>query len=83
VPELDMERKQMRYVLAICLVCLIGTPAAFATPQISSGTALMGKADTAVESVKHKLERLKHKRSPSRRSHGLGGIHPLVGSGDY
>jgi hypothetical protein len=79
----DAEGEQMRYVLAICLLCAIGTPAAFATPQISSGTALRGKADTAVEPVKQKLQRLKHKRSPSRRSHSLGGIHPLVGSGDY
>jgi hypothetical protein len=73
----------MRHVLAICLVCLIGTPAAFATPQISSGTMLMGKPKTGVEPAKQKVERLKRKRSPSRRSHGLGGIHPLVGSGDY
>ena len=73
----------MRYVLTICLVCLIGTPAAFATPQISSGTTLMGKPETAVEPAKQKVERLKRKRSPSRRGHSLGGIHPLVGSGDY
>jgi hypothetical protein len=33
----------MRYVLAIFLACFIGTLAAFATPQISSGTTLVGE----------------------------------------
>jgi hypothetical protein len=73
----------MRYVLSICLVCTIGMPAAFAAPRISTGAALMGKADTAMEPVKHKFAPVKHKRSRSPRSRSLGGIHPLVGSGDY
>jgi hypothetical protein len=73
----------MRYILAICIVCAIGMPEAIATPGISSGAAVMGKAGTVVEFVKHKLAPTKHKRSGVRRNRGLGGIHPLVGSGDY
>jgi hypothetical protein len=72
----------MRYVVAICLVCAIGMPSAFAAPGISTGPASMGKADTAMELVKHKPGPVKHKTS-RYRSRGLGGIHPLVGSGGY
>jgi hypothetical protein len=69
----------MRYVLATCLVCLIGTPAAFATPQISSGTMLIRKPETAVEPAKQKVE----SGCDEMANVCLGGIHPLVGSGDY
>jgi hypothetical protein len=67
----------MRYIVVTIFVCTIGMPAAFATPRIISGAALMRKADSAVEPVKQKRSRY------HRRSRSLGGIHPLVGSGDY
>jgi hypothetical protein len=68
----------MRYILAICFVCAIGAPGALATPGISSEAA-----DTVVKPVKHKLEPARQKRSRVPRNRSLGGIHPLVGSGDY
>jgi hypothetical protein len=68
----------MRYILAICFVCAIGTPAALATPGLSSEAA-----DTVVKPAKHKLEPARHKRSRVPRNRSIGGIHPLVGSGDY
>ena len=73
----------MRYILAAYLVCAIGMPAAFATPAMSSGTVMMVKLNSAAEPVKHKVGAVKHKASRYRRSRSLGGIHPLVGSGDY
>jgi hypothetical protein len=70
----------MRYVLLIC-VCAIampGMPAAFAAPKATSG-----KHDSARRPPKHKLESARHKPSRARQNQDLGGIHPLVGSGDY
>ena len=73
----------MRYILATCFICAIGTPAVSAMPETSSRAALVGKADTVVEPVRHKLVSARHKRSRVPRNRSLGGIHPLVGSGDY
>jgi hypothetical protein len=71
----------MRYVLLIC-VCAIAMPEAFAAPRPTSG-ATSGKQETGMRPAKHKLESARHKPSRSRQNRSLGGIHPLVGSGDY
>jgi hypothetical protein len=86
----------MRYMLATCFVCTIGAPGALAvpaglvtplgaivTPVASSAAASGRKADAAVKPIKHKLEPARHKTSRVPRNRSLGGIHPLVGSGDY
>jgi|tagenome__1003787_1003787.scaffolds.fasta_scaffold20814233_4 hypothetical protein len=85
----------MRYVLATCFACAIGTPAAFATPGalvtrgnlampgLTSEAALVRKADRVPNTAKHGPQRAGNKSSQVRRDRGLGGIHPLVGSGDY
>jgi hypothetical protein len=67
----------MRYVLAIAFVCAINTPAAFAMPTLSTNHLL--RAVSTVQVVKHTRPRTSH---VSRRNN-VGGIHPLVGSGDY
>jgi len=66
----------MRYVLAIAFACAIGMPAAFAMPTLSPN--YLSKNTSTVQMVKHTHPRYSHH---SRRS--TGGIHPLVGSGDY
>lgn len=71
----------MRYLFVIC-VCAIAMPAALAAPRHTSQAA-SGKQDSTVQSVKHKLRSANHKSSRSRYNRSLGGIHPLVGSGDY
>jgi hypothetical protein len=73
----------MRYILAACFVCAIDTPGALAMPGINSEAALVGKADSVVKPAKHKPEPARHKRSRVSRNRSHGGIHPLVGSGDY
>jgi hypothetical protein len=68
----------MRFILAICFVCMIGAPAALAASGSSSE-----RAGSMAKPLKHKVESARHKVSRVPRDRGLGGIHPLVGSGDY
>jgi hypothetical protein len=65
----------MRYVLAIAFACMIGTPTAFAMPTLRPNS--LSRGDATVQTVGHKYPR------NYRRSRGTGGIHPLVGSGNY
>lgn len=75
----------MRYVLAAMLICAVGVPAASALPTAGLRPVLTKKADSFIQAAKH--DRQPAKRQPSKRSSrnsgGAGGIHPLVGSGDY
>jgi hypothetical protein len=84
----------MRYILASCFACAISTPASatpgalitredLTTPGLTSKAALVRKADNVAKTAKHKPERATNKSSQVPRHPGLGGIHPLVGSGDY
>lgn len=69
----------MRYVLAVILVCAAGMPAASALPNAGPNPVSVSasKADSIAPVAKRSKPR------PSRHSRGGGGIHPLVGSGDY
>jgi hypothetical protein len=84
----------MRYILATCFACAIGTSALatpgalmtrvdLAPPGFTSEAALVKKADTVAKTVKHGSQRARKRGSQVPRDPGLGGIHPLVGSGDY
>jgi hypothetical protein len=66
----------MRYLLAIAFACMIGMPSASAMPTLGSNMSL--KAISNVQMVKH----IPRTSRNSRRSN-TGGIHPLVGSGNY
>jgi hypothetical protein len=66
----------MRYVLAAVFACALGLPAAFALPA-SGRPAPSWEASGIVQVAKHN-KAVAHHHS---RSHG--GIHALVGSGDY
>ncbi|MGO9389544.1 hypothetical protein [Rhodoblastus sp.] len=67
----------MRYFLATLFVCAFAIPTAFALPTLRPASPFWAKADPIVQVAKHT------KPSAHRHSHGNGGIHPLVGSGDY
>jgi hypothetical protein len=69
---------QMRYVLAAILICTAGIPAASALPTVSPNALALSKARPFVQVAKRNRPRA-HRHS----SGGAGGIHPLVGSGDY
>jgi hypothetical protein len=64
----------MRYLLAALFLCSFSMPPAFALPILHSSSP---KANAAVEVAKHT------RPSAHRHSHSHGGIHSLVGSGDY
>jgi hypothetical protein len=68
----------MRYVLVALFVCAVGMPAASALPTLSLHSVSAPKADPVVQVVRRI-------RPPPHRHvrRGDGGIHPLVGSGDY
>jgi hypothetical protein len=66
----------MRYVLAAIFVCAVGMPAASALPTISLNSLSVLKGNPIVEVAKRN-------RPHSHRHSHSGGIHPLVGSGDY
>lgn len=72
----------MRHVLAAIFVFAIGAPAASALPS-SVGSAGLSKAEGAVLVAKRGKTQAKAKGGKSRGASGAGGIHPLVGSGDY
>jgi len=66
----------MRYVLAAIFVFALGVPAASALPTVSPNSLSVMKANPIVQAAKRN-------RPHSHRHSGGGGIHPLVGSGDY
>jgi hypothetical protein len=68
----------MRYIFAVVLVCAIGAPAAYALPTIGSKALEVSKSDPIVQVAKRKAA-----KSKSHKSGETGGIHPLVGSGEY
>jgi hypothetical protein len=67
----------MRYVLAAIFVCAVGMPAASALPTVSPNSLSVLKANPIVQVVRRK------RPHTHRHSRSSGGIHPLVGSGDY
>ncbi|HEY8096742.1 MAG TPA: hypothetical protein VIE65_11725 [Methylobacter sp.] len=69
----------MRYVLVAIFVCAVGMPAASALPAVSPNSLSLSKAEPIAQPVKRARP---HARRQSRGA-GAGGIHPLVGSGDY
>lgn len=75
----------MRYVLAAMFIFAVGVPAASALPTASLRPVLTMKADGFVQTAKHDRQPAKRQTSKrsGRKSGGAGGIHPLVGSGDY
>jgi hypothetical protein len=71
----------MRYVLVAIFVCAVGMPAASALPTVSPNSLSLSKAEPVAQPVKRARP---HARRQGRgASAGAGGIHPLVGSGDY
>jgi hypothetical protein len=64
----------MRCLLAVILVCAIVAPPAYAASSKSGAKAVSAsKSDQGSKTGKRARQ----------NSNGLGGIHPLVGSGDY
>ena len=70
----------MRYVLVAIFVCAVGMPAASALPTVSPNSLSLLKADPIAQASSKRART--HARRQSRGA-GAGGIHPLVGSGDY
>jgi hypothetical protein len=66
----------MRYLLVAMIVCAAATPAS-ALPAVGSNGPSVMKAAPIVQVAK------RSRPSAVRHRHSLGGIHPLVGSGDY
>jgi hypothetical protein len=72
----SMGINRMRYVIAVLLVCALAAPAASAASSKSSAKSVSAsKSDQGTKSGKRTRQ--------GSQSKGLGGIHPLVGSGDY
>jgi hypothetical protein len=66
----------MRYILALILTCAIAAPPASAASSKTSGkSSSASKSDQATKTGKG------HRQNADPK--GLGGIHPLVGSGGY
>jgi len=67
----------MRYLLAMTLSCVLGLPAAVAAPAIAPHSVSVSQSDL--------LQRVSARKPvrAHRSNRRLGGIHPLVGSGDY
>jgi hypothetical protein len=71
---------EMRYLLAAIFVCAIGARAASALPSVGGGVSVTKSAplvDVAKRAARAKSN------AKAKKSQGLGGIHPLVGSGGY
>ncbi len=67
----------MRTLCAVIFVYAVGTAAVSALPVTSTHLVSASSAD-------HTVQLAKHTRSAHRRSRGGdGGVHPLVGSGEY
>ena len=73
----------MRTVLAAILILAIGTPAASALPSSVSSAGLSEAEGVVLVAKRGKTQQAKGKGGKSRGASGAGGIHPLVGSGDY
>jgi hypothetical protein len=79
----------VRYVLAAIFVCAAGMHAASALPTASLKPIWVPKAGPLVQAVGgNRPHSQRHSRSADSNRHhhsrsGDGGIHPLVGSGDY
>lgn len=83
----------MRYVLAAILIGALGAPAASALPAVNLKSASATQADPIAQVAKRgKPQAQRQNRgsggannNSSNNSGGgnTGGIHPLVGSGDY
>lgn len=66
----------MRFLIAVILVCAIAAPPAYAASSRTNAKAVSAsKADQGSKTGKRARQ--------NSDSKGLGGIHPLVGSGDY
>ncbi|PWB88553.1 hypothetical protein C5688_20445 [Methylocystis sp. MitZ-2018] len=66
----------MRYILALIVACAIAAPPASAASSKSSAKSVSAaKSDQATKTGKRSRQNADHS--------GAGGIHPLVGSGDY
>jgi hypothetical protein len=68
----------MRYVLAGIFICAIGASAASAMPAASAVKVGLSNADDAISQVAKRS-----RPAAQKKSRGAGGIHPLVGSGEY
>jgi len=68
----------MRPILAALLTLALGAPAALALPSVGSGPTVSDAAPIVTVAKKGKA-----KAKASKKDAGLGGIHPLVGSGGY
>jgi hypothetical protein len=69
----------MRYVFAAIVICSIGAPATSALPTPNPDHLSVSKANVAQVAKKSRPA----PQRQSRGSGGAGGIHPLVGSGEY
>lgn len=69
----------MRYVLVAIFVCAVGAPAASALPTVSPDRLSLSQAEPVAQRVK----RARPQARRQSKGAGAGGIHPLVGSGDY
>ena len=66
----------MRYILALIVACAIAAPPASAASSKSTAKSVSAaKSDQATKTGKRNRQNADHS--------GAGGIHPLVGSGDY
>lgn len=65
----------MRHITVALCACLIAVPA-FAKPARVSTATTVSKPASATQAGKQRTR-------SSRRGNALGGINPLVGSGDY
>ncbi|MGJ0396580.1 MAG: hypothetical protein ACR65U_10185 [Methylocystis sp.] len=64
----------MRCLLAVILVCAVAAPPAYAASSRTNAKAVSAsKSDQGAKTGKRARQ----------SSSGAGGIHPLVGSGDY
>ncbi|QGM46766.1 hypothetical protein [Methylocystis heyeri] len=70
----------MRYILAAVVVFAIGAPTAQALPSVAS-TSVSASRAAFISPIAKRAPARSHSSRRSRSS--AGGIHPLVGSGDY
>jgi hypothetical protein len=70
----------MRYLLAVAILSAIGMASASALPLTGAYGASVSQSDRIVQvASKRKAAAASH----HARSKNNGGVHPLVGSGDY
>lgn len=72
----------MRMIFAVLLACALAAPAASALPLAPSGLSAPAAPVTQIkEKAKAAKASILTRGKASKKD--LGGIHPLVGSGDY